>query len=151
MNQWPLSNLVICLGIFLTGIANATQPPKGFRDFSWGSPISNRIKKLSGPTSDGTALYIPKSGQALAPLLGIPVAEEMYSFTYGKFYSGSAWLDGQENFERMKGAITRELGAPSFTNGRLFKWKWPSSKIEVHLYYQAKFMRTTVIYLNNSI
>lgn len=147
------SFIVLCTVLVLSGLANAAEPPKSFRAFTWGSPATGGMKKLSGPTSDGTTLYVPAAGKKLAPLFEIPVAEEAYSFTHGKFYSGSAWLDGRENFDKMKAALTKTFGPSSFSNDRqdLYKWKWPATKIEVHLNYQAKFSRTTVTYLNNAI
>lgn len=145
---------VSLLAAFLApGLATASDPPKGFRSFTWGSSPNSSLKKLSGPTSDGTTLYVPTAGKKPAALFGLPIAEEAYSFTRGKFYSGSAWLDGRENFDKMKAALIRAYGPPSFSNDRLdlFKWKWPRAQIEVHLYYQAKFSRTTVTYLNNAL
>lgn len=149
-----LASLIALLVALLTSsLASATEAPKGFRAWTWGSSSTSGLKKLSGPTSDGTSLYIPAKGKKPAPLLEVAVAEEAYSFTHGKFYSGSAWLDGRENFNRMKVALIKLFGQPSFSNDRqdIYSWKWPGTKIEVSLYYQAKFSRTTVTYLNDSI
>lgn len=131
----------------------AAPAPTGFRSLTWGSRVPEGLKKLTGPTSDGTSLYVPRAGGKVAPLFGLPVAEEAYSFTHGKFYSGSAWFDGRGNFEKAKAALMSAYGQPTFANPSmdLYKWKWPGSKVEVHLYYQAKFARTTVTFLNNAI
>jgi hypothetical protein len=106
-------------------------------------------------SSDGTSLYSPPAAQAknLQPILGVPVAEEAYSFHRGKFYSGSAWIDGQANFDAVKAALIKAYGQPAFSNPgmQLYKWKWAGNKIEVHLSYQAKFQRATLTYLNNAI
>jgi len=133
--------------------AARAEPPNGFRNTKWGAPPAGGLKKLMGPTSDGTSMYVPSPGKKLQPFFDIPVAEEAYSYTRGKFYSGSVWLDGQANLAKMKAALSKEYGPPSFVNEQsyLWKWKWPSKKIEVHLYYQSKFSRTTVTYLNNGI
>jgi len=133
--------------------AATPEPPSGFRTTKWGAPPAGGLKKLMGPTSDGTSMYVPSSGKKPQPLFDIPVAEEAYSYTMGKFFSGSAWLDGQANLEKMKVALSKVYGPPSFANEQsyLWKWKWPAKKTEVHLYYQSKFSRTTVTFLNNGI
>lgn len=143
--------LVSLLGVSVS--VAAAEPPKGFRNTKWGVPPAGGLKKLMGPTSDGTSMYVPSPGKKPQPLFDIPVTEEAYSYTRGKFFSGSVWLDGQANLEKMKAALSKEYGPPSFANEQsyLWKWKWPSKKIEVHLYYQSKFSRTTVTYLNNGI
>ncbi len=136
-------------------LALAGSAPKGFRMLTWGAPAPRGLKRLAGPNSDGTSMYVPSpvAGRALQPLLGLPVSEEAYSFTHGKFYSGSAWLDGRANFEKAKAELLKTYGEPAFSNPNLelYKWKWPGSKVEVHLSYQAKFQRTTVTYANNAI
>ena len=143
--------LVSLLGVSVS--VAAAEPPKGFRNTKGGAPPAGGLKKLMGPTSDGTSMYVPSPGKKPKPLFDIPVTEEAYSYTRGKFFSGSVWLDGQANLEKMKAALSKEYGPPSFANEQsyLWKWKWPSKKIEVHLYYQSKFSRTTVTYLNNGI
>jgi hypothetical protein len=146
---------VLVLGFLLIvpTVSLAAEPPTGFRDLKWGSSPSASLKKFSGPTSDGITMYVPASGKTPPPLFGTPVAEEAYSFSRGKFYSGSAWFDGQANFEKLKTALVKAYGQPSFANEKmnLWKWKWPRSQIEVHLSYQEKFSRTTVTFVNNAI
>jgi hypothetical protein len=85
-----------------------------------------------------------------APLFGVAVAEEGYFFSNGRLYSAMAWLDGEENFIRIKAALTKAFGRPTFANeqGRLWKWKWSGSPIEVHLYFRG---RTTVTFVNHGI
>ena len=129
------------------------EPPNGFRSIKWGSSPSASLKKYSGPTSDGITMYVPASSKALSSLFETPIAEELYSFANGKFYSGSAWFDGPANFEKVKAVLLKTYGQPSFANEKLslWKWKWLGNKIEVHLSYQSKFSRTTVTFLNDAI
>jgi len=133
-------------------VATAAGPPIGFREFKWGAHPSSKIKKI-GSSSDGTAIYFPSSDKKLAPLFGLPIVEEAYQFSNGKFFSGSAWLDGKDNFEKIKAAMTKEFGTPSFANEGIYlwKWKWPGSQIEVHLNYQEKYFRTTITFVNKGI
>ncbi len=144
---------ILCVLIGGVSILDAAGPPKGFRSLKWGAAPVATLKKVTGPTSDGTTMYVPASGKVLPSLFSLPVAEEAYSFTKGKFFSGSAWLDGRATFEKMKAALMKEYGQPSFSNERLYlwKWKWPRSRIEVHLSFQPKFARTTVTFLNDDI
>lgn len=147
-------NLRHCLAaILVAATCFASEPPKGFRSLNWGSTPPKHLKKMGGTTSDGTSLYTSKPGVKPAPFLGLPVVEEAYSYTHGKLYSGSVWLDGRSNFEQLKAALTRTYGEPSFTNERqdLIKWKWAGSKVEVRLMYQSKFSRTEVAYSNGGI
>jgi len=146
---------LIILGLLFvsSGVSQAAEPPDGFRNLKWGSSPNTSLKKFSGPTSESLALYVPASGKTLPSLFDVPVAEEAYSFSKGKFNSGSAWFDGQGNFEKVKAALFKVYGQPSFTNEKinLWKWKWPGKQIEVHLSHQAKFSRTTVTIVNNAI
>jgi hypothetical protein len=131
-------------------VTNTANTPVGFRVFKWGvSPISS-LKKISEPT-DGVIMYRP--AEKPAALYGLPVAEEAYSFSNGKFYSGSAWLDGQDNFTKVKAALTREFGPTSFESEttKVWKWRWPNTQIEVTLSYQEHLMRTTVTFENKAI
>jgi hypothetical protein len=141
----------VSLLLLFVSIAKADGPPTGFRDFKWGSVPRASLKKFSGPTDDGLTLYVPARAKTPAPLFDIPVTEEDYSFSHGKFYSGDAYLDGEINLQKMKAALIKTFGQPSFANESLKMWKWPKSAVEVHLSYQAKFAKSTVTFVNNSI
>jgi len=145
-----LSALVVSVTLFALS-AQAGEPPAGFRNFKWGSHPRSGLKKITD-TGDGLTMYIPTAAMKL-PLFDLPIAEEDYSFSNGKFYSGDAYLDGEANFQKMKAALIKTFGAPSFSNDslKLLKWKWPKSAVEVHLSYQRKFARTTVTFVNSAI
>jgi hypothetical protein len=147
------SNRAILCGLLLVYAAFAAEPPTGFRDFKWGAAPRNGLKKIMGPTDDGLTMYGLSPSKKSGPLFDIPVAEEDYSFVHGKFYQGDAYLDGEENLFKMKSALIKAFGNPSFANEqlRIWRWKWPSRAIEISLHYQAKFARTTVTFANSSI
>jgi hypothetical protein len=98
-------------------------------------------------------------------LLGIPVAEEAYSFHQDHFYMGNAWIDGAANFERVKQALTKKYGDASrkikdydrkfAKSDKGFKdmwvWRWPDSTAEVRLSYHAGYERATVTFINDAI
>jgi hypothetical protein len=144
--------LFACL-FLLAAATEAGGPPTGFRDFKWGSAPRASLKKFSGPTDDGLTLYVPASAKTPAPLFDIPVKEEDYSFSHGKFYSGDAYLDGEINLQKMKAALIKAFGQPSFANEslKIWKWKWPKSGVEIRLSYQTKFARSTVTFENSAI
>lgn len=71
-------------------------------------------------------------------------------FSGNRFCGGNAWMDGKDNFDKMKAELTRRFGEPSFSNPRLllWKWKWQEGPIVVSLNYQEQFARTTVSFYN---
>jgi hypothetical protein len=144
--------LFACLFLLATA-AKADGPPTGFRDVKWGSAPRASLKKFSGPTDDGLTLYMPVNLKNLPPLFDVPVTEEDYQFIHGKFYSGDAYLDGEANLQKMQAALIKTFGPPSLANEslRIWKWKWPKSAVEIDLYYQARFAKSTVTFTNKSI
>jgi len=148
--RWP--SIVIFLLFVVVAVAAIGEPPTGFRNFKWGAAPRSTLKKFSGPTDEGLMMYIPVSNKP-EPLFGIPVAEEDYTFVHGKFYQGDAYFDGEANLYKMKAALVQAFGNPSFTNENLkiWRWKWPKRSIEITLYYQAKFARSTVTFSNSAI
>lgn len=142
----------VMLILVLAQVAIASDPPKGFRNLKWGDPPSVDIKKFSGPT-DGVTMYVPLHGKKLALLYGLPVAEEAYYFSKTGFYSVDTWLDGKDNFDKIKTALIKAFGKPTFSddNRKIYNWKWPINKIEIQIHYQPKFSRTTITFSNNGI
>lgn len=132
--------------------AGAFEPPKGFLGMRWGEAPPAQSIKIMGRSEEGTAMYGPNSVKP-TQFLGLQVKEEAYFYNNGRFYSGSVWIEGQENFARMKAALFKKYGYPTFTNDKLFiwKWQWPEKKIEVQLNYQAKTSKATVSYTNTGI
>ena len=149
--RWP--SIVIFLFFVAVAVAATGEPPIGYRSFKWGAPPRNGLKKIMGPTDEGLTMYVPLSSKTPGPLFDIHVAEEDYSFVHGKFYQGDAYLEGEPNLQRMKNALVQAFGNPSFTNENLkiWKWKWPKRSIEIQLYYEAKFSRTTVTFSNSAV
>lgn len=143
---------ILAIAFNATVYAGASEPPNSFLGVRWGEAPPVQSIKIMGPSGEGTAMYGPNSVKA-TQFLGLQVMEEAYFYNNGKFYSGSVWLEGQENFARMKAALFKKYGYPTFTNDKLFiwKWQWPERKIEVQLNYQAKNSRATVSYTNSGI
>jgi len=98
------------------------------------------------------SLYILSSKKS-EPLFDIPVREENYSFIHGKFYAANAYLDGEPNLQKMKATLISKFGNPTFANEsrKIYKWKWPTDQIEIMLWYETKFARTTVMFMNSAI
>ena len=76
----------------------------------------------------------------------IPVTEEAFMFSQDHFYGGSAWLDGKENFDKMKSELTRRYREPSFVNSSISLWKWLDGPNEATFSCQARFARNTVTF-----
>jgi|SRR5712671_6323241 len=146
-------SIVIFLLFVTVAIAAIGEPPTGFRNFKWGAPPRNGLKRIMEPTDEGLTMYTLPGTKKPEPLFDIPVAEEDYAFVHGKFYEGDAYLDGEPNLLKMKNVLIQAFGNPSFTNENLkiWKWKWPKKSIEIQLYYQAKFSRTAVTFSNSAI
>jgi hypothetical protein len=140
-------------------VAGAADAPNGFRGLAWGAVPDKKLKKTPVPATGDIAVYRPGADKPL-PLFKVPVAEEAYSFSKGKFFSASAWLDGKENFEKIKAALIEKYGQPSETinnydrfsvaseRRNLWLWKWPESPVEIRLTYSEKYSRATVTYIN---
>ena len=148
-------HIVAILGSLLlsTAIAGAAQAPMGFRDLTWGSSPGKQMKSIPAPVGGDVTMYKPAPGRSLPALFGVPVAEEEYSFSKGRFFSASAWIDGKKNFARIEAALIKAYGRPSVTDERRnFRiWKWSGSPVEVRLSYDDKFSRATVTYINTSV
>jgi hypothetical protein len=152
LRAYRILTAAIVLVPIMTSISAIGEPPTGFRNFKWGASPRSTLKKFSGPTEEGLTMYVPLSKKS-EPLYGIPVAEEDYSFVHGKFYQGDVFLDGEPNLQKMKDALVHAFGNPTFTNENLkiWKWRWPKQSIEIQLYFQAKFARTTATFSNSAI
>lgn len=126
--------------------------PAGFRSLKWGDPPSPDMRRFTGPTGESPNLYVPASSTSLAPFLGVPVSEEMYSFSENRFCSGTVWIDGLANHEAIRRNVARAYGPPSFSNeDRAFwKWEWQSSNVEIQIWFQPKSARTTVMFSNKA-
>lgn len=143
-------------------LAGAGVAPNGFRDLVWGAAPDKKLKKNSIPATGDTEVYRPRANKP-SPLFKVPVAEEAYSFSKGKFFSASAWLDGKENFEKVRAALIEKYGQPSETinsydrfsvaaeRRNLWLWKWPESPVEIRLTYSEKYSRATVSYVHTRL
>jgi hypothetical protein len=145
--------ITIVLQLLGSGVAKAADAPTGYRDVRWATSPGKALKKEPAPYAGDVALYRPRPDKTLAPLYEVPVAEEVYSFLKGRFFSASAWLDGKDNFEKIKIALQATYGQPTVTDEHknLRIWQWPDSPVEVRLSYNEKFARATVTYVNTRL
>jgi hypothetical protein len=135
----------------MPGRSDAGEPPKGFRDLLLGARPNGALKKKAG-RPDQVEIYVPRS-KKLQPLFELPVTEEAYLFTQGRFYSGIARIAGRANFHNIATALTGALGEPSYPSERpdVLKWTWPRSSIEVELSYDRNSSKSTVTFVNTAI
>ena len=147
--------ILLSLTFIASGLATAAtgKIPAEFRGVQWGSAPSKLIKRSSGPVGqDKLEIWVPVN-KRLGQFLGIPVAEEMFLFTNGKLYSGKLVIDTQDNFVKIKNELSKLYGKPDFINDSIksYKWIWPSEKIQVSLYYEAKFQQAIVTFKTDKI
>jgi hypothetical protein len=147
-----------------------TRPgaPQGFRSLHWGALPANELAVDPSTITGDLSVYRPAPGRKPRPLFGVAVAEEAYSFYKGQFFSGSAWMDGDENLARIKAALTKRYGEPakqisgydrhSTTSEPqrsaykdMWVWAWPDSTAQVRLSFHAIHRRATVTYINEAI
>lgn len=142
--------------------------PRGFGKHSWGASPGSELQHQPAAITSDISVYRQAPNTRPRLLLGIPVAEEAYTFYKDRFFSGSAWLDGDENFARIKAALTKRYGEPakqisgydrhSTTNEPqrsaykdMWVWQWPDSTAQVRLSFHAIHRRATVTYINEAI
>lgn len=125
--------------------AMRANPPSAFRSLAWGAAPSPDLRRYAG-ASGGLTLYAPNTPARPVDLFGVPVTSELYHFAFGRFYLGQAFLDGRENFLAMKSALTTAYGKPSLRNdlAQVYAWQWDDAEVEVRLYYQATYDKSTV-------
>lgn len=136
-----MRTVVMALMLFAVASGNSWaasgNPPAGYGEKKWGTKSTAGLKKVTGPTSDGTSLYT--NTKPPQPLHGISIREESYSYTHGKLYNASAYLASKADLIRMKEALMKAHGSPDFSNDSkgIWKWKWPTAGIEITLYSQT--------------
>jgi hypothetical protein len=143
----------LVLQCLVTLAAGAADAPAGYRAVPWAASPGKTLVRQPAPYAGGIALYRPRPDAPVAPLYDVPVAEEVYIFMQGRFFSASAWLDGKERFDRIRSALSDAYGPPAITDEHkhLRIWQWPGSPVEVRLAYNEKFARTTVTYINTRL
>jgi hypothetical protein len=147
------------------------NPPQGFRDFAWGVAPDQRLRPEPVTNMGGVAVYLLPPDKSHGKLFGtpggifggVPVADEAYSFANGKFASGSAWVDGEDNYERVRKSLEKRYGAPfgkakHYDRDRiadekrsLTVWRWADSPVEIRLVYIKQHSRTAITFLNRDL
>lgn len=121
-------------------------PPSGVRGLRWGSSVPKGWKQVSTTTRDGISTF--SNPNPAAPWEGIEIRSEALQFEYGKLYSGLLFFTGESTLERLRTALVRLYGKPTFSNPAmpLYKWHWPRAKITIMLSFtktRAEGMLTT--------
>jgi hypothetical protein len=142
----------------------ASGAPMGYGNLAWGATPGPDLQPEAGPAGNRMAIYRPIASAAHHELIGVPVAEEVYTFREGEFISASAWIDGTANFERIKDELTIKYGPPAkeirgynaratLNNrrggyGDAWVWRWPETTVQVRLTYRTADERATVTFIN---
>jgi len=98
-------------------------------------------------------MFVPENTDNLLPIFDLVPVEEAYAFEHQKFYEGHVWIDGPDNFTRLRTSLKSTFGAPSFENEKLniSKWRFSGTGIEIHLHYQVNHQKSTLTYTNRDI
>jgi hypothetical protein len=139
--------------------AASNIPPEGFRGIKWDSalPSTPRSRKttLKGcgtvveqenftdtpPCShmhlDGDDMDLFTQRQNVAPLFGVPVSEQLLSWSYKKFWSGQVFIHNYKDTDltTLRAALIRQYGSPTLDNAEQHRteWNWPNDNIMIRL------------------
>jgi DNA-binding transcriptional regulator YdaS (Cro superfamily) len=119
--------------------------PQEFRGLKWDEKPKAELGKHTRIGGDDDIDMYSKD-QNIDNFLGVPVAEETYTFSKKKFFRGDVYINGTDNYAGIKNALINQYGSADKVspNGQVTRWNWPSENVMIQLYYQEKFKRTTV-------
>jgi hypothetical protein len=153
--------LAACAGIKPTG--STSEAPTGLREWTWGAAPDAGLQASPITDAKGITVYLPREDNRATRFMGVPVAEERYTFADGKFFLGNLWIDGKDNHTHVLKQLQKRYGAPARTVGHydrdtladekksLTIWEWTNSPVEVRLSFSEQFKRTTVTFLNREM
>lgn len=114
--------------------AQSTPAPVGFLGYKWGDPLravrTEAFIKIIGPNHEGLTSYSVKSTDSL---FGLPVKEEGYWFSHGRFSEGVASVANNQSLNAARDALVKAFGPPSFASQQLWKWQWPRTGVSAQL------------------
>jgi len=118
----------------VAAFAQSTPAPVGFLGYKWGDPLravrTEALIKLVGPNHEGLTSYSVKSTDSL---FGLPVKEEGYWFSSGRFSEGVASIASNQSLKAARDALVKAFGPPSFASDQLWKWHWPNTGVTAQL------------------
>lgn len=130
-------------------VAEPTSPaPTGVGDLKWGGRRPSTVK----PVIAGGPLFVPpKAGS----YLGIAAREQDYEFEAGRLRGGHYYLDGPQNFDALKAAMSSAYGPPSWRElGQVshgYGWEWKEKGVSVEARYDLAKETTTVTLQRSSL
>jgi len=114
--------------------AQSTAAPAGFLGYKWGDPLravrTDPFIKVIGPNHEGVTTYSVKRTDSL---LGLPVKEEDYWFSHGRFHEGVACIASSQSLKKAKDALVKAFGPPSFASEQVWRWHWPQASVTAQL------------------
>lgn len=147
----------------ITGSADALSPatpPDSFRGIKWDSKLPSiaRLRKtaMKGCASvreqttiqttlpcshmhiDTDDIDLFDQHENIPPLFDVAVSEQMFTWSYRKFWSGQIFLQNESDISKLRQHLISSYGPPTFENNslRVTKWKWatPTRKVSIQLY-----------------
>jgi len=114
--------------------AQSTPAPVGFLGYKWGDPLravrTKALIEIVGPNHEGVTSYSVNSTDSL---FGLPIKEEGYWFSRGRFSEGVAWIARNQSLKAAKDALVKAFGPPTFASEQLWKWHWPNTGVTAQL------------------
>jgi hypothetical protein len=134
------------LAFFRKSISSKRLPPRGFRGLQWGDPPLADLKPFETGELKSDQVFTRREWP---PFLGLAVSEEHFIFENDLLTGGGVSFVGEEKLDEVRVRLSSVFGPPSFSRERLklWKWRWESSPVEIHLSYHDKFEQTTVRYI----
>lgn len=126
-------------------LAASGDAPKGFRDRVWGSQSTLGLK-LHARNSNKISTYTLPADQRPQPIFGVPIREEIYSYSDGRMFNGIAYFSGQDSLLTLRDALINAYGKPDVANDeqQLWRWQWPRNSVQIILH------KGSLSYTNNS-
>src|SRR5215475_501700 len=88
--------------------ADGPSPPD-FRGFKWGTTPTKSMQKVGGPHGPERLSVWKNPSKILKPYFDLPVVEEGFLFQDGRMYGGELFVDGNENFSKLKAALIKQF------------------------------------------
>jgi hypothetical protein len=149
-----LLGILLVLSISIAGLSHGAtgKPPSDFRGIQWGGAPAGPIQPIGAPSGE-EKLETWKNNKKPPPVLGVPVAEELYLFSKGKLYGGMLFFDTQKNFLTLKDKLVKLYGTPDVSDDGvpIYRWKWILEEINMYITYQGASERTTISFVNDRI
>ena len=155
----PILIGLLCIMPQSTNAQPGRSPPDAFRGIKWDSALPSipKLRKtaLSGCTTvvqqenltvtppcshmhiDEDDMDLFTQRQNVAPIFGVPVSEQLLTWSYRKFWSGEVFIFNYRaaDLATLRAALINRYGSPTLddTEHHRTDWNWPNEKFMIRL------------------